>query len=214
MLLVMSSTRALALVLMSLPTVPLRTVPLRLQSDFPSLPEGLLHALDGCTFSSVMPDQDGDAFMQQVLSWLPEMLMSLDLGDDDDEDDDNFVSASRPWLHTKGYHDVRGASVQELANRVWDRTAETDFLQKGGGTLILLLPQLADDEPHLSAAAAALTAGARQSLNDGVLVTAYHPLSAEQRKRAPLPLLQVFLDDPSLLVDGGDTGLSDAIQML
>ena len=80
--------------------------------------------------------------------------------------------------------------MRELANCLWDRTAETDFLHSGGGALVLLLPQLAEEEPRLSAVATALAAGARRSLNAGVLVTAFHPLSLEQRKRAPLPLLQ------------------------
>ena len=84
--------------------------------------------------------------MGAVLTWLQTMLVELELGKteeldgtEEDELDGNFVSAARPWLHTKAFFDV---PAQDFAEELWEHVGSADYLlpDGSGGSLLLLLP--------------------------------------------------------------------------
>ena len=53
-----------------------------------------------------------------------------------------------------------------------------------------------------------VSSGVSAHINEQVVVTGFHPDDEIVAKRSPVPVVQVFLDSPDLLVDGGS--LSDA----
>ena len=78
--------------------------------------------------------------MNTVLTWLPEMLMALELGDEDEEEDSDFVQVARPYLHTKEYHVVRGGSMLAVAQELCEgfgvlvgRLTDGERAAQGGG---------------------------------------------------------------------------------
>jgi len=118
--------------------VPTMEVPTEL-SEAAWLPE-----LQACC-AVISEDGDGPQRMGAVLEWLQTMLINLELheeGDEETEEDEldpDFVSAARPWLHTKAFFDI---PAQGFASTLWGHVSGAAYLQPGGegGSLLLLLP--------------------------------------------------------------------------
>lgn len=172
-------------------------------------------------------DGAGDAAMGGVLEWLQQMLLGLDLNEGEldgppeeaaqlDELDDEFVDVARPWLHTKAFHVVGAPTGQALASQLWAHVQAADYLRPGGsgGSLLLLFPALAENRELLESIAASVRAAAEASdaIAEGIQVMGGHPEAEAVTARTPTPLIQLFLDAPDLLVEGG--GLQDAAQFL
>ena len=158
--------------------------------------------------------------MRQVLTWLPEMLVQLELGataeldgqgSEDDELDEDFVNMARPWLHTNEYHSVGGTA--DFAEQVWKLVAKADYLRPTGkgGAMLLLLP---DGLPYslMQTVTNTLKETVHAHVNAEASVTSCHPDATAASARSPTPLIQVFKDSPDLLVDGGS--MSDAAGFL
>ena len=68
---------------------------------------------------------DGEALMNEVLTWLPGMLQTLELGDEPEEgenaadNDSEFVDMARPWLHTKAFGVIKAPAQPEMAQELW-----------------------------------------------------------------------------------------------
>ena len=160
------------------------------------------------------PEADSAQRMGSVLEWLQVMLVEIELGDatndEDDELDEGFVSTARPWLHTKEFFDIPAAG---FADELWQHLSGAGYLQpKGeGGTLLLLLPSRLPFS-LFQRVTDTVRDGAVANLNADLLVSGYHPDGASKESRSPVPLIQVFLDSPDLLVDGGS--MSDAAGFL
>ena len=158
--------------------------------------------------------------MGAVLEWLQTMLVELELGSTDslddtgseeaDELDDDFVATARPWLHTKEFFDIK---AQGFAQELWEHVSSADYLQpKGeGGAMLLLLPtplplSLFEEVTKT------VSAGVGAHINPEVAVRGFHPDRTPKEQQSPVPIIQVFLDSPDLLVQGGS--MSDAAGFL
>ena len=176
-------------------------------------PKALLEApWVGAFESSGESSESPELRMGEVLTWLSTMLVKLDLVEDDDDMDDgldeNFVQTARPWLHTKEFFSVSGAgAVQSL----WSHAVGAPFLQQGGdgGAMLLLLPA-GLPLPLFDSVVASVDEVLRASLNAELRVSGCHPDSHQPSARSPVPLIQLFLDNEDLLVDGGSLGDASA----
>ena len=151
-----------------------------------------------------LASQSGEEMMNTVLTWLPEMLMALELGDENEEEDSDFVQVARPYLHTKEYHVVRGGSMLAVAQELWSHVEAAKFLEGEGGTMLLLLPALSDERAFDGLAEATRAALSREMPKASL--QACHPSRPGAVERTPLPLFQLFCDNPELLVQGGSLG--------
>ena len=157
--------------------------------------------------------------MGEVLNWLSQMLINLDLSeegdepradaDDDDELDEDFVLTARPWLHTKEFHEV---SSDGIAQGLWGPITAAEYIRKDGegGSMLLLLPQELS-EPLLERIVKTVREVISTEVNPEVCVSGCHPTASKPSARSPVPLIQLFLDSPTLLVDGS---MSDAASFL
>ena len=163
------------------------------------------------------PEEASPQRMGAVLEWLQKMLVELELGnteeldgEEEDELDDDFVSAARPWLHTKAFHDI---SADDFAEQLWGHVTAANYLLPNGegGSLLLLLPSrlpLSLFEKVTSTMSSSVAA----ELNSAVVVSGFHADAEQAKNRSPVPVIQLFLDSPDLLVDGGS--MSDAASFL
>jgi len=176
-------------------------VPAELQDDSFALPPAI-----------GAPVGDGKALMGEVLTWLPGMLQSLELGDvleegaDVLEDDSEFCDTARPWLHTKAFGTVTAPSQPEIGQELWAEISKAEFLKKEGGSLVLLLPTANNHPDSFTAIVGGVRRAAVAHINDSLCVRGFHPQSETKAMRAPVPLIQLFLDSPDLFVDGGSAG--------
>ena len=53
---------------------------------------------------------------------------------------------------------------------------------------------------------ASLSVGVKAHINDAAIVTGFHPDGETAETRSPVPVVQIFLDSPDLLIDGGSMG--------
>merc|ERR1712050_183343 len=156
--------------------------------------------------------KDNEALMQEVLAWLPDMLVKLELGDEPEdgedagENDSEFVDMARPWLHTKAYGVVKSPSQPEIAQELWAEMAAADFLQQEGGSSLLLLPAASNDMNTFNEIVAAVRVAAREHINKALVVSGLHPQSQTASSQSPVPTIMLFFDDPNLLVKGGSLG--------
>ncbi|KAL1521608.1 hypothetical protein AB1Y20_021267 [Prymnesium parvum] len=156
-----------------------------------------------------LDERDGQALMERVLSWLPGMLVALDLGEDPDEGeeaeerDSEFVDTARPWLHTKAFGVIKAPSQPEIAGELWEEMLGAQFLKEEGGSLLLLVPAAANDIETFSGIVAAVRTTARDHINEDVVVTGLHPESVTGNVKCPVPTIMLFLDNEELFVDGG-----------
>ena len=170
-----------------------------------------------CAVAAVSEGQSGEQRMGAVLEWLQVMLVELELGgtaeldgEEVDELDNDFVDAARPWLHTKDFFDI---GAQGFAQEVWGHVSTADFLQPNGegGALLLLLPtQL--PLSLFEQVTTTVSEGVASHFNADIAVKGFHPDQMPKERASPVPIIQVFLDSPSLLVDGGS--MSDAAGFL
>ena len=183
-------------------------------ADAPWLPE-----LQVCCAVAGADDAalSGEQRMGAVLEWLQVMLVELELGgtaeldgEEVDELDNDFVDAARPWLHTKEFFDIK---AQGFAQELWEHVSSADYLQpKGeGGAMLLLLPtplplSLFEEVTKT------VSAGVGAHINPEVAVRGFHPDRTPKEQQSPVPIIQVFLDSPDLLVQGGS--MSDAAGFL
>ena len=178
------------------------------------LPE--LQACCAVSAATSKAEDSGDARMGSVLQWLQTMLVNLELGSTmeldgvEDELDDGFVSAARPWLHTKAFFAIE---APDFSQALWQQISGAEYLQPGGagGSLLLLLPS-ALPLTLFEQVAESVRRGVATDLNPAVVVSGYHPDTEAVDKQSPTPVLQLFLDSEDLLVDGGS--MSDAAGFL
>jgi hypothetical protein len=168
-----------------------------------------------CSVSAATsPEQTGEARMGILLEWLQKMLVQLELGDVEDEEDDeldsDFVNAARPWLHTKAFFDI---PAQDFAQTIWSHVSAADYLQAGGsgGSLLLLVPSRLPLS-LFEQVTETVASGVATHVNSAAVVTGCHPDAARAEQRSPVPVVQIFLDSPDLLIDGGS--MSDAAGFL
>merc|ERR1712070_414660 len=99
----------------------------------------------------LLGESSGDVLMQEVLTWLPGMLVNLELGaepvegEDAADNDSEFVDMARPWLHTKAFGVITTPSQPEIAQQLWSEIVGAEFLQEAGGTLLLLIHAAEND---------------------------------------------------------------------
>lgn len=192
------------------------TVPAEL-ADAAWLPE--LKACCAVSDAAAGPDEDGAARMGTVLEWLQTMLVQLELGAtkeldgedaEEDELDEGFVKTARPWLHTEEFYDVQ---VADFPEQLWAHLNGADYLKPSakGGAMLLLLPSRL---PYslFQQVTATVRDGVASHVNSEVTVSGYHPDSDQKAAQTPVPVIQVFLDSPDLLIDGGS--MSDAASFL
>jgi len=166
----------------------------------------LSKVIEVCPFAE---GKSGEARMGQVLEWLSTMLVTLELSEtsdvaleEDDELDEDFVNAARPWLHTKAFFDV---SVDGgVAESLWEHMIGADYLQPNGegGSLILLLPT-SMPKALFDEVVATVAETASLRINKELKVCGCHPEAGTAPSRSPVPLIQLFNDQPDLLVEGG-----------
>jgi len=190
-----------------------------------AVPKELLEAAwlpkvaEACPFAE---SKSGDLRMGDVLEWLSVMLVTLDLNESSDADvqtaeedeeedelDEDFVNTARPWLHTKEFFDV---GVDDMAQALWGHMSAAEYLQPNGsgGSLVLLLPATLPLEVFNEVVATVASVAAQ--LNPELKTAGCHPDSGAQALRCPVPLVQLFNDNPELLVEGGSA--SDMSQFL
>lgn len=157
---------------------------------------------------------DGPALMEQVLTWLPEMLVTLELGDEPEEGenaneiDSEFVDMARPWLHTKAFGVIDAPSQPEIAQSLWNEMMGAEFLREEGGSLLLLIPAAASDTKTFDNIVQAVHETAREHINKDLVITGLHPSSLTGKVKCPVPTIMLFLDNEDLFVGGNMQDIS------
>lgn len=173
---------------------------------------------------AIVEDEDSAIRMNEVLDWLPSMLMKLEVGeimnmsnlgvkleDDDMENqtylDTDFVKKGKPWLHVQEYFGCSGAG---LAEQLWSKISAAEYLSPGkrGGSMVLLLPKNMT-LPDFNSVFDSFKADSLAEINAELEVEAFHP---ETKFNCPVPLIRVFYDQEELLIKDGS--LSDAMKFL
>ena len=126
-----------------------------------------------------------------------------------EEEDDEFVTVGRPWLHTNAFQLATGTTPAALGQAVWEHATSAGFLAPGGGGggLLVLVPQLEADFAAFEKLGAAVAAAGKREINGELQVQACHPSADVPAQRCPVPLLQLFVDDPALGFDQAGEGL-------
>ena len=116
----------------------------------------------------------------------------------------SFVRIGRPWLHTEAFNLATGVTPSALGTAMWDHASGSAFLAPGagGGGLIVLVPQLVDDLELFEALGERFRTAAQREINPELQLQSCHPSAAAPAQRSPVPLYQLFVDSPELVVVG------------